>query len=258
MFYSSEPFDSVGQFLDSQVIPETLEEKLQKPDKIKQIVESVMAEKRARLIETGEEMTLTLGFILDKLAGVGTKAGAVQAAVTREKLKTVMTQEKLRNETPIAALKGNARDKIKAIIAEAAASAADRSGLKGDMSAISSYFEMAPEAPTEKPITASELAKAVLEGEGGTISVVYVPEPTDARLIVSQFTHALLHLKKTHGKAKEKILIVLDEAQEYIPDRTREDDHTDISNIAVEALLRQGRKYRAHCWLGSQREPLDS
>ena len=53
--------------------------------------------------------------------------------------------------------------------------------------------------------------------------------------------------------AKEKILIVLDEAQEYIPDRSRSDDHTDTSNIAVEALLRQGRKYRAHCWLGSQR-----
>jgi hypothetical protein len=25
------------------------------------------------------------------------------------------------------------------------------------------------------------------------------------------------------------------------------------NKIAVEALLRQGRKYRAHCWLGSQR-----
>jgi hypothetical protein len=253
MFYSSEPFDSVDQFLDSQVIPETLEEKLQNNDKIQQIVKSVMAEKRLRLVETGEEMMLTLGFILDKLAGVGTKAGAVQAAVTREKLKAVMTQEKLRNETPLATLKGNAHEKIKAIIAEAAGSAPDRSGLKGDMSAISSYFEMAPETPTEKPITASELARTVLDAEGGTVSVVYIPEPIDARLIASQFIHMLLHLKKTHGKAREKILIVLDEAQEYIPDRTREDDHTDISNIAVEALLRQGRKYRAHCWLGSQR-----
>jgi hypothetical protein len=253
MIYSSESFETVEQFLDSQVIPETLEEKLPKAERIQQIVKSVMAEGRLRLIETGEEMTLTLGFILDKLAGVGSKAGAVQAAVTREKLKAVMTQEKLRNDTPIVALKGEARVKIKAIIAEAAASAPDRSGLKGDMSAISSYLEMAPETPSEKPVTASELAKTMLEEEGGTVSVVYIPEPTDARLIVSQFIHRLLHLKKTAGKAKEKILVVLDEAQEYIPDRTREEDHTDISNIAVEALLRQGRKYRAHCWLGSQR-----
>jgi hypothetical protein len=114
-------------------------------------------------------------------------------------------------------------------------------------------LETTPESRADKRITASELAKVVLEGKGGTVSVVYVPDPTDARLIVAQFIRSLLHLKKTAGKAKEKTLVVLDEAQEYIPDRIRSDDHTDISNIAVEELLRQGRKYRAHCWLGSQR-----
>ena len=253
MFYSSEPFESVQQFLDSQVIPETLEEKLGNPEKIERIVKSVMADGRLRLIETGEEVRLTLGYILDKLAGIGTKAGAVQAIVTRDKLKSIMVQEKLRADTQISALKGEAREKIKTIIDETCANAPERSGLKGDMAAICSYLEVPPEASSGNTVTASELAKTIIEAEAGTISVVYVPEPIDARLIVSQFIHKLLYLKKTAGKAKEKILIVLDEAQEYIPDRTREDDHTDISNIAVEALLRQGRKYRAHCWLGSQR-----
>ena len=41
--------------------------------------------------------------------------------------------------------------------------------------------------------------------------------------------------------------------QELIPDRTRKDDYTEQSNISVEALLRQGRKYRANCWICSQR-----
>ena len=82
--------------------------------------------------------------------------------------------------------------------------------------------------------------------------MIYVPEPKDARLIASRFIDRILDLKKTAGKAKEKVLIVLDEAQEYIP-RDRKDNSTDMSNIAVEVLLRQGRKYRAHCWLGSQR-----
>lgn len=251
--YSSEPFDSIDQFLESQVIPETLEEKLGKPDKIRAIVQSVMDEGRLRRLETGEEMTLSLGFILDKLAGVGNKAGAVQAAVTAEKLKAIMSQCGLRNDIALSALKGEAREKVKTIIAEAAASAVDRSGLKSDMSAISNYLEMAQETPTDKPVTASELAKTVLEDSTAKVNVVYVPEPTDARLTASQFIRRLLYLKKTAGKSREKILIVLDEAQEYIPDRTREDDHTDISNIAVEALLRQGRKYRTHCWLGTQR-----
>ncbi|MEM3074315.1 MAG: hypothetical protein QXK20_06215, partial [Nitrososphaerales archaeon] len=45
----------------------------------------------------------------------------------------------------------------------------------------------------------------------------------------------------------------LDEAQEFIPDRSQRTDYSDESNKAVESLLRQGRKYRAHCWLSTQR-----
>jgi DNA helicase HerA-like ATPase len=47
--------------------------------------------------------------------------------------------------------------------------------------------------------------------------------------------------------------VVLDGAQEFIPDRALKNDYSDESNRAVEALLRQGRKYRAHCWLSTQR-----
>jgi len=251
--YSTERFESLEQFFDSQVIPETLEEKLSESKRVEKIARAVMNDGRLRHIETGHGTMLTLGFVVDKLAGVGDRAGAVQAAVTQEKLRSFMAQEKLRHDTPLAAIKGPAREKIKAIITEAEASAPERSGLKGDMAALLNYFESAPEAPTAKPIAAPDLANIILDGDPGTVNVVYIPDPTDARVVVSQFISSLLHLKKTAGRAKEKTLIVLDEAQEYIPDRTRSDDHTDISNIAVEELLRQGRKYRAHCWLGTQR-----
>jgi hypothetical protein len=42
----------------------------------------------------------------------------------------------------------------------------------------------------------------------------------EAHAILSDFINKLLYLKKTAGKSKEKVLVVLDEAQEYIPDRT--------------------------------------
>jgi len=250
--YSSEPFETVEQFLNSQIIPETLEEKLES-DKIENIVRSVIAEGRLQLIEAGEDVALTLGHILNKLAGVGDRAGALQATVTRERLKAIMTQEELKEDTPISTLKGQAREEIKTLIEEEAANAPAKSGLKGDLTAISGYFESSLEVPSERPVTSAELAKIVLEERPGTVNVVYVPKPIEARMIVTNFINRLLYLKKTAGKSKEKVLIILDEAQEYIPDRTRGDDCTDISNIAVEALLRQGRKYRAHCWLGSQR-----
>lgn len=251
--YSTERFDTLDQFLDSQVMPETLEEKLGKSSKIADVVKAVMNEGRLRYIETGKGSLLTLGFVLEKLESVGDRAGAAQAAITLDKLKAIMAQEKLRTDVPLSTMKGASREKIRALIEEAEARAPERSGLKGDLGAIRDYLEASPQPATEKPITASDLAKIILEGNPGTISVVYIPDPIDARLVVSRFIRSLLHLKKTAGKAKEKTLIVLDEAQEYIPDRTRADDHTDISNVAVEELLRQGRKYRAHCWLGTQR-----
>jgi len=254
IIYSTERFETMDQFLDSQVIPETLEEKLGTADRIQRIVKLVMGEDRLRYVQTGRGTGMTLGFILDKLAGVGDKAGAVQAQITQEKIRAAMEQERLRPEKPLSDLKEPARGKIKALIEEAEASAPERSGLRGDMAAIRQYLETpGTEDVQDKPLTASELAKAVLEQGGGSVNVVYIPDPMDARLIVANFIHSLLHLKKSAGKAKAKTLIVLDEAQEYIPDRTRGEDHTDISNIAVEELLRQGRKYRAHCWLGTQR-----
>lgn len=251
--YSTEQFENFDQFMDSQVVPETLEERLGNSKAIAGIVRAVMEEGRLRNIEIARGSMLTLGFILDKLESVGDRAGAAQAAITLERLRSIMREEKLRSDSPLSALRGGARDKVMSLIDEAETRAPERSGLKGDLAAIRDYLTKTPETHTQKPITASELAKVVLDEEGGLVNVVYVPDPTDARLIVAQFIRSLLHLKKTAGKAKEKTLIVLDEAQEYIPDRTRSEDNTDISNIAVEELLRQGRKYRAHCWLGSQR-----
>ena len=252
--YSTETFKSPEQFLDSQVMPETLDEKLGKAGTLEKITESLISENRLLSVDTRERAAMTLGYILDRFEGLrkSDRAGAIQAAVVKEKLELIVSEEKLRADTALSSLKGTAREKVKRLISDEATKAPERSGLKSDLSVIKDYFETVPEvAPTF--VGASELAKIVLDEEPGTVNVVYVPEPVDARLIVSQFIRRLLYLKKTAGKAKEKILIVLDEAQEYIPDRTRSDDHTDISNIAVEALLRQGRKYRAHCWLGSQR-----
>jgi DNA helicase HerA-like ATPase len=88
--------------------------------------------------------------------------------------------------------------------------------------------------------------------EAPRLNVLYLPDPKEARMVASRLIQRLLYLRKKQGSRK-KILIVLDEAQEYIPGEPREKDNTIQSNQAVEALLRQGRKYRIHCWLATQR-----
>ena len=91
-----------------------------------------------------------------------------------------------------------------------------------------------------------------MKDEAPRLNVLYLPDPKEARMVASRLINRLLYLRKKQGSRK-KVLIVLDEAQEYIPGEPRERDGTIQSNIAVEALLRQGRKYRIHCWLATQR-----
>ena len=84
------------------------------------------------------------------------------------------------------------------------------------------------------------------------ITIFYIPEPKNARKAVSIFIEEVFRYKKYYGVGN-KILIILDEAQEFIPDRTARDDYTYQSNLAVEMLLRQGRKYLVGGWIATQR-----
>ena len=249
--YSTENFDSTKQFLESQVIPETLEQRLT-GQPLTVIAEKLRREGRVKRIAAGAETEITLDTIIEMLAGVGNRAGALQAKMLNQRINDLINESHLKPETALTTLPEEPLKKLKAIINEGAENAPERSSLKGDLNTLKSYLEQKHEAK-EKPIAASQLAAMVLDKPSGEIVLTYIPDPIDARRIVSQFINALLKLKKTAGKAGVKLLIVLDEAQEYIPDRNKQDDYTEQSNIAVEALLRQGRKYRAHCWLGTQR-----
>jgi hypothetical protein len=249
--YSTETFADAKQFLESQVIPETLEERL-RGQPLVAIAEKLLKEGRVKRLAAGAETEIALDTVIEMLAGVGNRAGALQAKMLNQRINDLITDSHLKPETALTALSEEPLKKLKVIINEGAENAPERSSLKGDLNTLKSYLEQKHEAK-EKPISASQLASMVLDRPKGDIVLAYVPEPIDARRIVSQFINSLLKLKKTAGKAGVKLLIVLDEAQEYIPDRNKQDDYTEQSNIAVEALLRQGRKYRAHCWLGTQR-----
>lgn len=84
------------------------------------------------------------------------------------------------------------------------------------------------------------------------LTIFYIPDPFTARKMVSDFINVMFAIKKFRGVGN-KILMVFDEAQEFIPDRMRSDDYTYQSNIAVEMLLRQGRKYFVGGWIATQR-----
>ena len=98
---------------------------------------------------------------------------------------------------------------------------------------------------------AFELIRPIEESEL-RLFICYLPEPIKARQFVARLIDELFALRKRSTRGA-RVLVVIDEAQEFIPDRVRQDDFTAQSNLAVERLLRQGRKYRIHGWISTQR-----
>jgi DNA helicase HerA-like ATPase len=250
--YSTEMFRTPKQFLESQVVPETLEAKLPN-QRIFEIADKALREERIKPISIRPEAGMTIEDIREMLENVGQRAGAFLAKTINEQIGNLIVEYKLKSDALLKSLEQTTLQKLKTIISSGEINAPERSGLKGELTTLKNYLDAMDIEEQDRPISAADLARTVLDSQGGAIDLVYVPNPYEARQIVTQFINTLLKLKKTAGKAAAKVLIILDEAQEYIPDRTKREDFTDQSNLAVEALLRQGRKYRAHCWLGTQR-----
>lgn len=94
--------------------------------------------------------------------------------------------------------------------------------------------------------------EVVLNPSFPSVNVMYIPDPKTAREILSNLIKEIFRIKKVE-QVGNRVLIVVDEAQEFIPDKTRKEDHTEESNVAVETLLRQGRKYHIGGWIITQR-----
>ncbi len=135
-------------------------------------------------------------------------------------------------------------------------------GIKGGLSSKSNLYKTCEAliynlnsytAVEKKGVGIYEIAMEAVQNRGNpSVTIFYIPEPKNARKAVSIFVEEVFRYKKYYGVGN-KILIVLDEAQEFIPDRTIRDDYTYQSNLAVEMLLRQGRKYLVGGWIATQR-----
>ncbi len=258
LFYVSErSLLNLDRLIQSQVIPETLEEKVDSRF-IEIVYEKLMSEDRLKLLSTSESYELTLNDVLNSLRSTfeSGRSGAIAAKRAYSDLVNSLIVDKgLTEDAPLREILANKEtcEIFLNVLKELVSSLSDRAGLRSDLESMLKLTEYESGASYEKPVSTPEsLAFDVWAGNTPKLTTFYVPEPIQARIAVSRFIDKLLLLKKTSGLGT-RVLIVLDEAQEYIPDRVRSEDKTENSNRAVEMLLRQGRKYRAHCWLATQR-----
>ena len=256
---SYETLDDAQQLYNSQVIPESLEGTVS-DEAIRGIFSGLLEKKLVQKMSSGTGTSAldlaALEQLLTSTAEDG-KSGAVAARIGLERLTLRFFRElKLQRSTKLAELDDAAKGELLTLIDGIKGKVNDRTSLFSELSAIAEYIE-APAGGGDgegegDELTPERLAWQIVKEEAPRLNVLYLPDPKEARMVASRLINRLLYLRKKQGSRK-KILIVLDEAQEYIPGEPRERDGTIQSNIAVEALLRQGRKYRIHCWLATQR-----
>ena len=262
--FSTEDFGgNVERVMDSQAMPETLEQMIDR-DVIMKRIERLIDMGRIQRLSLSpplKQIPLNMGFLLDLFGEIarGRRRGAVQAAIALNKINRLLIRKGYDDGTSLDEVRKDieARVELEEILEEFLSSVHSMSGMVKDVQAIMGILEEGLdkgeyEGGVEAIRNAEWLAEKVAVGEYRGVNIVYLPDPKDARHVVSRFIEQLLWLKKTKGVGRT-VLTVLDEAQEFIPDRTKKEDFTEQSNIAVEALLRQGRKYRANCWICSQR-----
>ena len=248
--FSTEKINGVVTFLDSQVIPDTLEDKVPL-EELKKHVDVFLKSKAVKLVSTLKPPTITLRQLYEMLQQE-LKPGT--GVIELKRILEFITKKGYTEETDVSNLQDNDRSELIDILNSLMRYVNDKSNIYKSMQSLSEYLNSLSEKEKKenKAVNPEDLADYVLGEHSNRLTVVYVPDPEKARAIASAFIDRLLYLKKTSGSRK-KVLVVLDEAQEFIPDKTSKDDYSDASNKSVEALLRQGRKYRAHCWLSTQR-----
>ncbi len=104
---------------------------------------------------------------------------------------------------------------------------------------------------TQQLITTDKL-REIIEGDARLICIS-ISDPYTIKNLVIDLTSDFLYKRKRQFKVKPYILFVFDEAQEFVADLSNARGIEKECSIAVETLLRQGRKYGLGGCIATQR-----
>lgn len=236
------------RFAETQVIPETLEEYTYY---IRRAIEERTTLKHMNIEKGG----LTLRGMMEFLRGEAKEYPYIQIII--EKMMTVLKDQDLDQDLlKFIKKEGNIeiKNRLIELMTQIQKNISKQSKLYKTIEAIIYEAEHSIEEleeTIEENIT-TITREIVTKPDAPSLTILYIPEPIQARKAITLLIEEAFHIKKRE-KMGNKILFIIDEAQEFIPDKPRKEDGTQDSNLAVEKLLRQGRKYYMGGWIATQR-----
>jgi DNA helicase HerA-like ATPase len=250
--YSAEEFEGIDSFAQSQVIPDTLASYSGIEEKIRKRFEELSRENRIKKMVTDEQ---TAQLTLDKVYGVLGKIvdeGRTGSLSVENSLRKIQRYFRKGLVPSNKLFKDIGDENIRYLISELESLKGKLHEKSGALKEIDALIEMISEGEDEEEgiaETPEKLAHKFLTSND-RIMIMYLPEPRIAQSVAARFLSNLLYLKKVMGK-RDRVLVVIDEAQEFASSDPR--GMQSESNRAVEALLRQGRKYGASALISTQR-----
>jgi hypothetical protein len=253
MILTTEEFDKIDRFYQSQVVPETLGLSPSGEDKIISTFESLKATKRLRYLALGEQtFQWDLGKVYDLLQVIlqDKKVGSLPAEGTLSNLRSHFASKGIPQRTLIRELDPTDLDHLLGELQSLRQKLHEKSSAVKDIDAAVDIISMQKGSDNEQTEGTPEQAAYDFLAGDERLLIVYAPDPRQAQEAAARFLNRLLFLKKVHG-FRQKVLVVIDEAQEFA---TNDPRGTQVeSSRAVEALLRQGRKYGASALISTQR-----
>ena len=251
--------NKAGEYFKRHVCPEALarlEPQLEK--KIAQLFDDEKVVFAELPLEGSEEVERfsTYGGLIEVLTNtLNDKYGAVQQKIYVPKvitqIKQFMHDDGFTQDTRFNAKTAKLIAEVQGLIADLPANAS----LKKTFDGLAKVVEAsAPEDDLEKspwetlPDEILSTAK-----DSPRVFVVNLPEAEEARAQTADVISKVFRRRKRSFSLTPKVLFIIDEAQEFIPQDARKGDNAYESSRAVERLLRQGRKYNLYCWVSTQR-----
>jgi intein/homing endonuclease len=202
------------------------------------------------------ERFTTYGGLIEVLTNtLNDKYGAVQQKIyvpqVITQIKQFMHDEGFSADTRFNAKTAKLITQIQSLIGDLPAT----SSLKKSFDALAKVIEATvPEDELEKSPWET-LPDEILSTENGSprVFVINLPEAEDARAQTADVISRVFRKRKKSFSLTPKVLFIVDEAQEFIPQDARKGDNAYESSKAVERLLRHGRKYNLFCWVSTQR-----
>jgi hypothetical protein len=198
----------------------------------------------------------TYGGLVEVLTStLNDKYGAVQqkilVPVVINRIKDFMSKEGLTQESRFDSKTKKLISQIESLIVDLPAN----SQLKKTFDGLGKVVE---EATPEEEVTKSPwetLPGEILSDakDSPRVFVINLPEAEDARAQTADVINQVFRRRKKSFSLTPKVLFIIDEAQEFIPQDARKGDNAYESSRAVERLLRHGRKYNLFCWVSTQR-----